>query len=246
MRRPVLALVLAVVAAVALGLVMTMGGRTAASHSHDPGQPPLSAPPSAATGAPATGVVPAAESGTEHAEHPTNSVPAAQVELSPPVVDSSGPAMAQVPPDGDPAGQRQISLGEAAGTPQVVQPVAASQVPPVSDWIEPEASGVNEGTKKQAASVQLQPAPIVAPEEVLPTSGQISGCVAGYGRGAVCLPQTPPSHAGHGGLTGDMSGFWTCAELRSLLPDGIVVDTPESDGLGLDGNGDGTACGAGD
>jgi hypothetical protein len=67
------------------------------------------------------------------------------------------------------------------------------------------------------------------------------------GRGVVCLPQTPPSHAAHAALTGeDLSRYWTCTEVRTLLPQGVVVDTTGSDPLALDSEGDGTACGDGD
>lgn len=155
---------------------------------------------------------------------------------------SSAAAQAEpVDPDAPAPDRRQVSLAEAAGGASA--PTTAA--PMVDRWLDADAAGVNEGTKQQAAEVALQAAPKVDPTELLPAHGLANGCVAGYGRGTVCLPQTPPSHAGHGGSQ-DMSGYWTCAESRTLLPDGIVVDRPGTDPLGLDSNGDGTACGAGD
>ena len=136
----------------------------------------------------------------------------------------------------------QVSLGEAAGGGS--DPSTAAPVPVVDKWLDPGAAAVNDGTKKQAAGVVLLPAPVVDPSQVLP-DGLVNGCVSGYGQGVQCLPTTPPSHAGHGSGQ-DMSIYWTCAEARTLLPDGITVDTPGADPLGLDSNKDGTACGAGD
>lgn len=174
--------------------------------------------------------------------------------VAPGPADGSTPAdPASVPPAGnassgadDPnaaaADRRQIGLAEAAG--QAPPETTSAAAPSLANqWVDADAAGVNEGVKQQAAGVTLQPAPIVDPTQVLP-NGLTNGCVAGYGHGTQCLPQTPPSHAGHG--VGDMSIYWTCTEARLLLPDGIVLDTPGKDPLGLDGNGDGTACGPGD
>lgn len=143
------------------------------------------------------------------------------------------------------ADRRQVSLAEAAGAAAgAVAPIVAQST--VADqWLDADAAGVNEGTKQQAAEVTMQPAPRVDPTEVLPAHGLTNGCVAGYGGGTACLPQTPPSHAGHGSGQ-DMSIYWTCAEARTLLPDGIAVDANGGDPLGLDSNKDGIACGPGD
>ena len=148
----------------------------------------------------------------------------------------------------DPAGQRQVGLAEAAGGPReqfvVAAPGLTAEPGAAFAEVDQQAGGVNDGTKEQAAAVQLRPAPSVAPEQVLPSAGQVNGCETGYGRGVVCLPQTPPSHAAHAALTGeDLSRYWTCTEVRTLLPQGVVVDTTGSDPLALDSNGDGTACG---
>jgi hypothetical protein len=146
-------------------------------------------------------------------------------------------------PNAAAADRRQIGLAEAAG--QAPPETTSAAAPSLANqWVDADAAGVNEGVKQQAAGVTLRPAPVVDPTQVLPANGLTNGCVAGYGRGAQCLPQTPPSHAGHVG--GDMSIYWTCTEARLLLPDGIVLDTPGSDPLGLDSNADGTACGPGD
>ncbi len=251
MRRPVLAVLVTALAAVAIAFVVMIGDAGTPQHHHDT---------AVAVQGPAT---PALASGAE-------SVPASSLAADPPGVRLSGSAPQSQPPAvatpfgrsvdapsvggaatlapaGDPANRRQISLDEAAASPMVDVTVVAVRPGSTVGWIDPDAAGVNDGTKEQAADVELQPAPTVAPEDVLPGNGQISGCVTGYGRGAVCLPQTPPSHAGHGLAGGeDLSRYWTCAEVRELLPNGVVVDVLNADVLGLDSNVDGTACGPGD
>lgn len=249
MRRPWLAGTLLVAGAAAI-LVLWFGfGGDRAPHVHAgegssviAGAVTGAAATSAAApaDAPATGsAAPSATStGGDHAGH----APAAS--STPP----AEPVTTAVPddPDAAAADRRQVGLAEAAGAAGAPSATgsATAAAPAADRWIDADAAGVNEGTKQQAAGVVLAPATVVDPSQVLPSNGLTNGCVAGYGRGAQCLPQTPPSHAGHG--VGDMSIYWTCAEARTLLPDGIVVDTPGTDPLGLDSNGDGTACGAGD
>ena len=247
MSRPVLATFATVVAAVAIVVVMMMGDAGTPAHHHQvavAGQRPAAAP----EGVPAD----PAGSGSAGSGQPATmlQIPAATATASPgtspgaTAVAAPGTAPAALSPAGDPASHRQISLGEAAAS---GVPTVPARPESATGWIDAEAAGVNDGTKKQAADVPLQRPPSVAPENVLPSNGQVSGCVTGYGRGAVCLPQTPPSHAGHGQTGGqDLSRYWTCAELRELLPEGVVVDGPNADILGLDTNLDGTACAAGD
>lgn len=246
MRRPWLAGTLLLAGATAILVIWFGFGGDHAPHAHA-GEDPTSAIAATVTGAAATagagpGVSAAAGTAvpssisTGH-DHPGHS-PAAS--STPP----AEPVAAAVPddPNAPAADRRQVSLAEAAGGAGVPSTTAAG--PAGNKWIDADAAGVNEGTKQQAAGVALAPASVVDPSQMLPANGLTNGCVAGYGRGTQCLPQTPPSHAGHG--VGDMSIYWTCAEARTLLPDGIVVDTPGTDPLGLDSNGDGTACGAGD
>jgi hypothetical protein len=222
-------------------------GGDRAGHAH--GQPASSVIAAGAVGsgtAPAT--TPTAEDSAEaaglpdeHAAHEASaSVSAAAIAPS----DESSAASAPEPmdPDAAAADRRQVSLGEAAAGGS--DPSTAAPVPVVDKWLDPGAAAVNDGTKKQATGVVLLPAPVVDPSQVLP-NGLVNGCVSGYGQGVQCLPTTPPSHAGHGSGQ-DMSMYWTCAEARTLLPDGITVDTPGTDPLGLDSDKDGTACGAGD
>lgn len=251
MRRPVLAVIVSVVAAVAIAFVVMMSDAEAPLHHHETAvaaaDPATYGAISGATAVPPSGssTDPAGAAGSSWSA--TSSPPPAESAVPGTPTDSPVAAAAALEPAGDPAGHRQISLEEAAAAPVVDIPAVAVRPGSAAGWIDPEAVGVNDGTKKQAADVQLAPAPTVAPEEVLPSNGQISGCVTGYGRGAVCLPQTPPSHAGHGQSGGeDLSRYWTCAEVRELLPNGVVVDAPSTDILGLDTNLDGTACGAGD
>ncbi|HEY5881426.1 MAG TPA: hypothetical protein VIU11_21130 [Nakamurella sp.] len=177
----------------------------------------------------------------EHAAHADAAPTTAPAD--PPAGTAPDAAAEPEDPDAAAADRRQISLAEAAGDGSVPSTTAA--VVPVADkWLDPGAAGVNEGTKQQAAGVDLAPAPVVDPSDVLP-NGLVNGCVAGYGRGVQCLPKTPPGHAGHGSGQ-DMSVYCTCAQARTLLPDGITVDAAGADPLGLDSNRDGTACGAGD
>ena len=123
-------------------------------------------------------------------------------------------------------------------------PVPAGPDAPRAHGVNPDAAGINEGRKRQGLGIAIRgDHRRVAPGELLPSGRTlVNGCVAGYGRGAVCLPAVPPSqarHAGHG-----MQVAWTCAEVRTLLPQGLSVDGP--DYLLLDGNRDGTACGQSD
>lgn len=188
-----------------------------------------------------TSAGPSTAGSDEHAAHGASAGSTADSPVDPAASSAAAVPAGPVDPDAPAPDRRQVSLAEAAGG--ASSPTTAA--PMVDRWLDADAAGVNEGTKQQAAEVALQAAPKVDPTDLLPAHGLTNGCVAGYGRGTVCLPQTPPSHAGHGG-TQDMSGYWTCAESRTLLPDGIVVDRPGTDPLGLDSNGDGTACGAGD
>lgn len=138
------------------------------------------------------------------------------------------------------------------------EPVSTTMAPPARAAVE----AVNNGTVRQAAGVVMTtPAP-VDPEQVVDELSMLGGCVPGYGRGTACLPAMPPrlaaEHAGHQGMRAiEMARYWTCPEVRDLIPDGIAVnDTPPPtsfpgaapgrDPLRLDSNGDGVACGRGD
>lgn len=151
----------------------------------------------------------------------------------------------------NPVNQPQTSLGEAANRPHVKPAVPKKQPGKVdgSVGVNPDAAGVNGGNKKQAAGVKGKVLRPVRPEQVLSDASRSGGCTPGYGGNGECLPVVPPSHASHAGH--DMAGAWTCAEVRTLLPDGIAVQKPNAtarkkDRLGLDSNGDGIACGEAD
>lgn len=227
--------------------------------------PPTSAAP--APTAPATsGAATSPAAAGDHQGHPRDAV---TTQVTPPAAvptrrasdaptrlalsSSALPTVASSPSPvvtGDPAApaanRRQVSLADAAGgLSGTVGPAAAAAPPSAGRWVVPDAAGVNDGTRKQAAGLALRPAERVDPTQILPEHGLANGCAVGYGKGVACLPQTPPSHAGHGSDE-DMSVYWTCAEARPLLPEGIVVDAPGEDRLGLDSNGDGVACGPGD
>jgi hypothetical protein len=252
-KRSWLAVTLLAVGVLGIGFIWFGFGSNQGEHAHSQQSSIIAGGGSAAATPAPTVVVGTAAAATtapadpaaagEHAGHESGGG------TSPAVVSDSTPtptpavaAPDAVDPDAPAADRRQISLGEAAGDGSV--PSTTAVVPVANRWLDPEAAGVNDGSKQQAADVTLEPAPVVDPSQVLP-HGLANGCVPGYGQGGGCLPSTPPSHAGHG--TGeDMSIYWTCAEVRTVLPNGIPLDNAGTDPLGLDSNGDGTACGAGD
>jgi len=242
MKRSWLAVTLLAVGSVAILLVWFGFGGDRSGHVHADEASSVIA--GAVAGAPVTTSSPDATlpAGSTPADGHAGHLTGAAGSIASAAADRAGPSAAPADPDASAADRRQVSLGEAAGGGSV--PSTTALVPVADKWLDPGAAGVNDGSKRQAAGVDLQPAPVVNPADVLP-SGLVNGCVAGYGRGVQCLPTTPPSHAGHGSGR-DMSMYWTCTEARTVLPDGIVVDTPGTDPLGLDGNQDGTACGAGD
>lgn len=255
MRRTWPAVVALTVGVIAMLIVwFGVGDRSANTHPAHASAPAAvvasasAADPDAADAA-ATGSA-AAASVDEHAAHAAGAGSQTGGHTGQPTAGpSSDPALVAVAaadPDAGAADRPQVGLAQAAGGSVGPAPSPQDLLPPPRDrWLDPGSAGVNEGTKRQAAAVGMAPAPVVDPTEVLPAHGLANGCVAGYGRGTACLPQTPPSHAGHG--TGqDMSMYWTCAEARTLLPDGIVVDSSGADPLGLDADRDGTACGPGD
>lgn len=115
----------------------------------------------------------------------------------------------------------------------------------VHKGVDPGAAGVGEGTKKQAAAVQLTADLHPAQPSQVHTKGDYSaGCTVGYGHGRACLPTTPPSAGAMNMSVTQMP--WTCSELRTLLPNGIAVDVKNVDPARLDSNHDGVACGVGD
>lgn len=103
---------------------------------------------------------------------------------------------------------------------------------------------VNQGQRRQAAAVHLGPAAAVTPDQLLSQGDRAGACTIGYGRGLQCLPTTPPS-AGRMGMSVEQMP-WTCAEVQTVLPKGLPLNTPGRDPAHLDSNGDGIACGIGD
>lgn len=125
---------------------------------------------------------------------------------------------------------------------------AAASVAATVKGVDPGAADTNRAGHTQATGVimhRITPAEAAAatqPKDV--TLLGAGGCTPGYGKGAVCLPITPPS-AGAMGMTVTQMP-WTCAEVRTLIPAGIVLNNPVKDPAHLDVNKDGIACGAGD
>jgi hypothetical protein len=139
----------------------------------------------------------------------------------------------------DPANRPQQSLAQAAGRPASV-PVGPKVDGSVG--LNPDAVGVNNGRKKQAQSGPRSR--VAKPEDVLSEASVTGGCRPEYGPRGECLPFIPPSHVHH--PDHDMDQAWTCEEARTLHPRGIRLKDRGTDPLGLDVNGDGIACGAGD
>jgi len=73
--------------------------------------------------------------------------------------------------------------------------------------------------------------------EHLVGEGRGDGCLKGYGKPDQCLPLVSPAQQ----AMPDMNHPWTCADVRQLFPDGIIV-AKGMDTLGLDPDGDGIAC----
>ena len=124
--------------------------------------------------------------------------------------------------------------------------VAASSAPPEINprtGVRAEAAGVNNGSKDQATGVAMRPITSVDPS-VVGKYGKAGGCTPGYGRGKACLPPTAPSAVAMG-MTAEQHP-WACAEVRTILPKGIRLNTASVDPFGLDRNKDGVGCGPGD
>ena len=124
--------------------------------------------------------------------------------------------------------------------------VAASGAPPTVDaktGVRAEAAGVNNGTKDQAPGIVMRPITPVDPA-VVGKYGKAGGCTPGYGRGKACLPPIAPSAVAMG-MTAQQHP-WSCAEVRTILPKGIRLNSKGTDPLALDRNNDGLACGTGD
>ena len=140
-----------------------------------------------------------------------------------------------------------------AGTPGRVDPAAGLAA----------AAGRDAGEKVPGQARRSAPADrtqglsargAVTAEEVLgDQSTAPGGCVPEYGQDGQCLPSVPPSLAKHvadmraaGMDPASMDHHWGCAEVRAHFPEGLAVRNPGVDPQGLDPNGDGLACGAGE
>lgn len=94
----------------------------------------------------------------------------------------------------------------------------------------------------------------VDPKKVLTdVSAGLGGCLVEYGADGQCLPGVPPSLGAHvkqmkdaGVDPSTMPHTWTCGEVRTYFPEGVLLRQPGIDPQQLDTNGDGTACGTGD
>lgn len=104
----------------------------------------------------------------------------------------------------------------------------------------------NVGKLRQATGVRSQVISraqgLAAAASVVTESSRTAGCTKEYGAGRACLPLISPGGARMGGMQMD----WTCAEVRSVLPNGIALSKAGNDPQRLDRNHDGVGCGPGD
>jgi hypothetical protein len=139
----------------------------------------------------------------------------------------------------------------------VAEPVPEASVP-VAD-VNEEAEAVNSGDLDQARGVTMRRDAGPADAADVSDTALAGGCVVGYGGDeSACLPPVPPRlaarHRDHGGMDPkEMTLLYTCEDVRDLIPAGIGVNTVADgvgqdgvDPIGLDSDGDGTACGEGD
>jgi hypothetical protein len=86
-------------------------------------------------------------------------------------------------------------------------------------------------------------APDVNPDAILgsPNDDVVgNGCHKDYGTNGQCLPAVAPTHEGHD--YGTAAPSWTCSEVRGSFTGGVALKVAGVDPLGLDANGNGTAC----
>jgi len=124
------------------------------------------------------------------------------------------------------------TVDKANGEPRI-NPANVRQTSLAEAASEPNGPGTR--TNKLARNVKLQKIRRAAQLPDVRATGTISGgCLVDYGTpGAQCLP----AHKRGGGAV-------TCKYVRSIFPHGVPVTG--RDRLGLDSNGDKTACGPGD
>jgi hypothetical protein len=133
----------------------------------------------------------------------------------------------------DPANRQQTSLQDAAGR---EHPVGGGNRPGTSGGVPPAPRG-----------------PVLPSEVFKRGAANLGGCLQEYGENGQCVPAVPPSLAQHfqdmgsaGANPNSMEHRWSCTELRKYFQDGVAVRQGGVDPQGLDRNGDGRACGAGD
>lgn len=156
------------------------------------------------------------------------------------LLSGCAPGAAPGAPGAQPAPVEAADSRPDAQVPEAAVPIAA---------VAPEAEAVNEPAPEQAGAIKMtsDKGKGLDADDVSDTA-MAGGCVPGYGTDGECLPPVPPrlaaEHAGHVGMDGHaMAMFYTCEDVRALIPDGL---TTEEDPLGLDSNDDGIACGKGD
>lgn len=124
---------------------------------------------------------------------------------------------------------------------------AAKQLPVTAPIAEPHASvkpdvaremNGKRGNVDIAGKIKMHPAKPV-PSSLI-GNGKGNGCLKNYGGPGQCLPIMSPMQQ----QMPEMDHPWTCPDVKALFPDGVSVHG--ADTLGLDTNGDRTACGPGD
>ena len=143
----------------------------------------------------------------------------------------------------------------AAGAASGVLDAAKTPVtPPASDSIgnEPQtslAAAAAVASERQGSSALGEPRASIDPTEIVTADTALGGCNPAYGASGQCLPVIPPSLTAHAKAMADagldpasMPHPWTCEEVRTYFPDGIVVRMTGVDPDGLDADADGVAC----
>lgn len=132
--------------------------------------------------------------------------------------------------------------GGAVGAP-VASPTGTSLAEAMAGDQVPQTAETAGGVVATGVPRSPNPAPLSVVTESDGAVVGANGCLVTYGDGGECLPAVPQSAAEMGMTRQQMP--WQCEEVNLTFPDGLPVATG-GDTLGLDSDGDGVACDAGD
>jgi len=131
--------------------------------------------------------------------------------------------------------------GASAGAADPGEPPVTTPISTPLPTVDPTVAAEMNGKMKQVT--MAQGIKMHAPKHGLTGlagNGRGNGCLKQYGGPGQCLPIVSLAQQ----AMPDMDHPWDCHQVKQLFPKGIKVRT--NDTLGLDVNGDGTACGRGD